>query len=235
MQPPAQHVCPRCGTPIQIGQLNCSQCGLALNPAALAAYQSTQTRPAPGPYRQAPVLARPRSNTRLIIILSTIGALLLTCVLCGIISAFQQNTPEAQTRRTAIAQGAALAAVQTATGEAIAARVVGSATAQARLLSARTTQTAAARPTDTPKPSATPKPSNTPRPPSATPLPPTETAVPPTETIAPPTRTPGPLVVCGVYCMDGSISANTGQGACSGHRGIRHKADGSKDLYYCRR
>lgn len=66
MQPPAQHSCPRCGAPIQVGQKHCARCGLALDSQSLAAFQATQTRPAPGPYTQAPIRARPRANTRLI-------------------------------------------------------------------------------------------------------------------------------------------------------------------------
>lgn len=161
MQPSAQHVCPRCGAPIQIGQKQCARCGLALDPHSLAAWQATQTRPAPAVYQPAPsVGARPGIRRRPLILI-VLGGVVGLCAICGIFGALRANDPTYQAGLTATSRAES-------TADAFAVQVVGTATAQARLLSARATTTALARPTDTPEPSNTPKPSSTSRPPSVT-------------------------------------------------------------------
>ena len=48
MQEP-QYTCPRCGAPIYAGQAACANCGLALDPQSIAAWQAAQAPyPAPG-------------------------------------------------------------------------------------------------------------------------------------------------------------------------------------------
>lgn len=59
---PAQHRCPRCQAPVQVGQAVCNVCQLPLDAASIAAFQAYQQRqaaPAPAPYQPLP----PRRST----------------------------------------------------------------------------------------------------------------------------------------------------------------------------
>ena len=94
MQPPPQYTCPRCHAPIQADQHACTQCGLALDPQSLAAYQAQEAaqRPAPVPPAPpaypaaypaaAPAAAPPRQRPGWLI--PVIAGAVGLCVLCGI-------------------------------------------------------------------------------------------------------------------------------------------------------
>ena len=83
MQQP-QYTCPRCGAPIQAGQAACTNCGLALDPQSLAAWQAA-TRPPPvygGP--APPPSAPPRTGPPRWLTPVLVGVVLL-CAACGVI------------------------------------------------------------------------------------------------------------------------------------------------------
>jgi len=93
MQAPPPYTCPRCHAPIHAGQRACTQCGLALDPQSLAAYEAQQAAqpaapaPAPPAYPAAipagyAAAAPPRKRPGWLI--PVIGGAVGLCVLCGI-------------------------------------------------------------------------------------------------------------------------------------------------------
>lgn len=105
MQPSAQHVCPRCGAPIQVGQAACTNCNLPLDPQSIAAFQAERARAATGVQvgPAPPPVVPPRSRPAWL--LPVIGGVVGLCVVCGIIGALTNaNRPPATPTVAGVAQ-----------------------------------------------------------------------------------------------------------------------------------
>jgi hypothetical protein len=160
MSQPTGYTCPRCRAPIALGQQVCSNCGLPLDPASVAAFQASQQT------QHVQVAATPPSPRRTSRVPLILGSLVFLLVLCGVIAALSNS-------------GRTNQAVPTGTAP-LESAIVATNTALPPVTLATNT---AAVPTDTAAPAAPPTNTSPPAPPTA--VPPTD--VPPT---AAPTRKP---------------------------------------------
>ena len=116
MQSPSQYTCPRCNAPIQAGQRVCTQCGLALDPQSIAAYQQQSASQQPGPVQVGPTYAVPtpprkRPAWLIPVIVVAVGL----CAICGIIGALTRG-PAVTNVVQATSTGAVAALAPTSTG-----------------------------------------------------------------------------------------------------------------------